>query len=90
MMSGQYLLALDLGTTTLAGRLLDADGRVLAEARLLNPQAVLGADIMRRLEQALDGSASRLQDLLRDGLRDLVGTLLQQAGLRPAAPVILG
>ncbi len=84
MMYGQCLLALDLGTTTLAGRLLDTDGRVLAEARLLNPQAVLGTDIMRRLEHALDGSGDRLQVLLRDGLRELVGLLLQQGGLQPA------
>lgn len=84
MIYGQYLLALDLGTTTLAGRLLDGDGRVLAEARLLNPQVVLGADIMRRLEGALDGSGDRLYILLREGLRDLIGSLLQQAGLRPA------
>lgn len=83
MSYGHYLLALDLGTTTLAGRLLDAAGKVRAQARLLNPQVVLGADIMRRLERALDGSGTRLQVLLRDGLCDLVGLLLHQAGLQP-------
>jgi uncharacterized 2Fe-2S/4Fe-4S cluster protein (DUF4445 family) len=75
------LLALDLGTTTLAGRLLGLDGRVLAEGRLLNPQVAMGGDIMRRLELALAGEDVRLQALLCDGLRELVGVLLHQAGL---------
>jgi uncharacterized 2Fe-2S/4Fe-4S cluster protein (DUF4445 family) len=84
MSHGRCLLALDLGTTTLAGRLLDADGRVRAQARLLNPQVVLGTDIMRRLEKALSGDGTRLQALLREGLVDLIGSLLHQAGLQAA------
>lgn len=78
------LLALDLGTTSLAGRLLDADGRVLAEERLLNPQVVLGGDIMRRLERSMAGEDVRLQVLLCDGLRELIDALLRHAGLRNA------
>lgn len=37
----ELLLALDLGTTTLAGRLLDARGQTLAEGKGANPQRVL-------------------------------------------------
>jgi uncharacterized 2Fe-2S/4Fe-4S cluster protein (DUF4445 family) len=81
MPQGGCLLALDLGTTTLAGRLLDSDGHVLAQERLLNPQSVLGADIMRRLENAMTGEDLRLQLLLLDGLREIVDSMLRQAGL---------
>jgi hypothetical protein len=63
------LLALDLGTTTLAGRLLGRDGAVLAEAKRPNPQAVLGSDIIRRLEASLRGEGKRLQTLLAKGSR---------------------
>ena len=78
-------LALDLGTTTLAGRLIDHRGTSLAEGRRLNPQAEMGADIITRLEGALRGEGPRLQRLLVDGLNDLVGELLAQADTHPQA-----
>ena len=79
------LLALDLGTTTLAGRLLSADGTVVAEGRLDNPQAALGRDVITRLEAARAGAAEKLQDLLVQGIRDLAEGLLSQAGASPTA-----
>ncbi|ALC17692.1 hypothetical protein DSOUD_2964 [Desulfuromonas soudanensis] len=81
MRQGTAFLAVDLGTTTLAGRLLGADGAVLAEARHLNPQALFGADIIRRLEAARGGEGGRLQGLLVEGIASLVAELLTQASL---------
>jgi uncharacterized 2Fe-2S/4Fe-4S cluster protein (DUF4445 family) len=77
------LLALDLGTTTLAGRLLAIDGTLLAEARLANPQRALGADILTRLQQAREGAGAELRKLLADGVRTLVAALLAQADRLP-------
>jgi len=46
-------IAVDLGTTTVVAELVDlASGRVLGVRSDLNPQAVYGADIMRRLRVA--------------------------------------
>lgn len=85
-MSGNLLLlALDLGTTTLAGRLLDAAGRTLAEAKTPNPQRVLGSDVIRRLEAALAGSGAQLQTLLAAGINDLCAELLRRAGAERSA-----
>jgi len=78
----ELLLALDLGTTTLAGRLLDAQGETLAEGKVANPQRVVGADIIRRLEAALAGEGERLQALLLEGIATLLGDLLHSAGAR--------
>ena len=78
--------ALDLGTTTLAGRLLGGDGAVLAEARTANPQRPRGADILARLQHADEGGAAELQQLLADGVRGLVAELLAGAG-RTAADI---
>ena len=74
-------LAFDLGTTTLAARLLDPGGEVLAEGRLSNPQHVLGSDVIRRLEAAQRGEGERLQSLLVEGMETLLAELLRQAGL---------
>ena len=80
-MRGEALfLALDLGTTTLAGRLLGRDGAVLAEAKRPNPQAVLGSDIIRRLEASLRGEGRRLQTLLLEGVEAVISELLATAG----------
>jgi uncharacterized 2Fe-2S/4Fe-4S cluster protein (DUF4445 family) len=78
----ELLLALDLGTTTLAGRLLDAQGQTLAEGKVGNPQRVVGADIIRRLEAALAGEGERLQTLLLEGIATLLADLLRAAGAR--------
>lgn len=80
-------LALDLGTTTLAGRLLGPNGAVLAEARQLNPQRARGADVIRRLEAALAGEGKELQRLLVEGLASLLDELLRQSG-RPRTAIV--
>ena len=73
-------LALDLGTTTLAGRLIDSKGVVLAEAKFANPQREMGSDVIRRLEASLKGEGARLQALLVSGIEDLIAELLTAAG----------
>lgn len=78
------ILTIDLGTTTLAGRVAGADGALLAEARAANPQRALGADILTRLQRAQEGAGEELQRLLVDGVRGLVRELLAQAGCSPA------
>lgn len=74
------LLALDLGTTTLVGRLLTADRTVLAEARAANPQRTLGADILTRLQRAREGGGEELRRLLIAGIGDVVADLLTTSG----------
>lgn len=81
MSEANLRLALDLGTTTLAGRLLGRDGEVLAEAKRANPQTVLGGDIIRRLEAALRGDGKRLQGLLVEGIESVIDDLLKACGV---------
>ncbi len=82
-LSETLLLALDLGTTSLAGCLIDGTGVVLAEASMANPQQSLGADILTRMQAAHEGAAGELQELLRKGLCDLLTALLHQADVPP-------
>jgi uncharacterized 2Fe-2S/4Fe-4S cluster protein (DUF4445 family) len=73
-------IALDLGTTTLAGRLLSPAGEVLASAQCGNPQRGQGADILSRLQQAHAGRGAELQALLVEGLQRLIEELLARSG----------
>ena len=75
------VLAVDLGTTSLCWRALNAQGIPLAEGRALNPQAGAGADIMSRLAVASTPEGRELlAQLVRHELQRIVDFLLQ-AGL---------
>ncbi len=68
---GPAVLAMDLGTTSIAWRLLHcADGRILSSGSDLNPQAGAGADIISRVALAMKpAGAARLAGVVRDYAR---------------------
>lgn len=74
-------VAIDLGTTTLVAQLLDrTNGRVLAVRTALNPQARHGADIMSRVNYALQpGGGAELTGLIRERLGAMILQLLKLA-----------
>jgi len=76
-------LALDLGTTTLAGALLTPQGEVVAQDVLPNPQAREGKDVMTRLQVAVAGRGEELRRLLAAGVDELTARLLKRTGMAP-------
>ena len=74
-----YGVALDIGTTTLAARLYDTAGNLLAEASALNPQQKWGADVISRIEAALGDHAHALADAIRQALNALMTELADTA-----------
>ncbi len=71
------VVAIDLGTTTIAMYRLDADtGEQLGVFVALNPQQVHGADVLSRICAAADGKSEELQRLLIETL---------EAGIRKVA-----
>ncbi len=81
-----YAIAFDLGTTTLAASLLDRDtGRRCALLGGLNPQRRFGADVVSRLEAALNeaAAATTMTALIRTELALLAERLLAEAGVAP-------
>lgn len=71
-------LAVDIGTTTLAAQLLDLEtGAILGVRTALNPQAVLGSDVMTRVEAAVlkPGAAERLALLIREAIEGMAADL---------------
>ena len=78
-----YLLAVDIGTTTVAGYLLDPSGREAAVFSLLNPQKSFGADVISRIQQALQGEQDALTRSIRTALTTLTRKLCESAGISP-------
>lgn len=70
--------AIDIGTTTLAARLYAPDGRMLAQAGMLNPQAGWGADVISRIGAARH-SGGALAAAIRGGVNTLLSRLARQA-----------
>ncbi len=79
-------LAVDLGTTKLAGYLMDLEtGETLAAAGAMNPQLAYGEDVMARITYALQepGGDQRLQEAAAKGIGELLSGLCAEAGVRP-------
>lgn len=85
-----YLLAFDIGTTTVAGYLLDGRiGRELACASMRNPQAAFGADVISRIRHALHGHMEELTAAIRKCVTDLACILCEKAGVAPEAVTLI-
>lgn len=73
---GKIGAAIDIGTTTLAAKLLSSEtGEVLATAGIANPQARYGGDVMTRIDFAVSGGAEELRAAIVNGLDTLLSDL---------------
>lgn len=78
-----YGAAVDIGTTTIAARLYDTAGHLLAQDGCANPQIAFGADVLSRVQTA--GEGSDLTAPLQSAVNTLLSALAQTAGISPAA-----
>lgn len=82
--SEMYGVALDVGTTSVAGYLVDmADGEVIASVSAANQQRIYGADVISRITHTLedDQGLAELQKLIAQTIDQIVGKLLRQSGV---------
>ena len=78
--------ALDLGTTSLAGVLVDLEtGRILAKASGGNGQIRYGADVINRIiESDKLGGRKRLQDaVIKESIIPMLASMYRSAGINP-------
>ena len=83
--TGLYGLAVDVGSTTIAGHLCDlTSGAVLATEALMNPQVTFGEDLMSRVSYAMmhDDGLAKMQQAVLAALNKLAGMAAHAAGLR--------
>ncbi|MFN8487759.1 MAG: ASKHA domain-containing protein [Caldilineaceae bacterium] len=80
-----YGIAVDVGTTTVAGHLCHLrTGEILATASRMNPQVPFGEDLMSRVSYAMmqaDGT-ERMHTTIIDGLNGMVAELCAQADIQ--------
>ncbi len=81
-----YGLAIDLGSTTIAGHLCDlVSGEVLASSGLMNPQIRFGEDLMSRVSYAMmnPGGDAEMTRAVRGAMNELVTQCAAEAGIEP-------
>jgi uncharacterized 2Fe-2S/4Fe-4S cluster protein (DUF4445 family) len=79
-----YGLAVDVGTTTVAGYLSDlTDGKLLATASMMNPQVVYGEDVMSRISYTMTHpeGLEQMNTAILDGLNGIVEEAAAIAGI---------
>jgi len=79
-------LAIDLGTTKVAGYLVDLDnGQTLAAKGMMNPQISYGEDIISRINRVAKSpdEGVQLQKLAVEAVNELCAVLCNEAGAKP-------
>ena len=89
IVSGTYALAIDLGTSTLAVRLMDLSTReTIEETSFINPQNEFGADILTRIHFAdQEGGLSKLQSVLIKKINEVIDELTKKNGIEKSSVV---
>ncbi len=82
-----YGLAVDIGTTTVAGYLCElTTGKILATEAMMNPQVAYGEDVMSRIGYASKekGGLKKLNDAIIKGLNQIIHEITRKSGIKPA------
>ncbi len=67
-------LAVDIGTTTLAGYIYDMEsGRLVDVSSMPNPQRQYGADVTNRLKSSLEGKKREISECIKSAISQLAG-----------------
>jgi len=78
-----YGIAIDIGTTTLAGYLISlSEGKVIKSTSITNPQIKFGEDVMSRVTYDIKNNESALTDSIRHGINKLVDGLLSSGEIK--------
>lgn len=78
-----YLIAFDIGTTTVVCYLLSPAGQEMSVQSMLNPQCAYGADVISRIQRALSGDMNRLTASIRSAMLSMIEGCCRSAGVRP-------
>ena len=80
-MDGKLGVAIDIGTTTLALKLYDlSTGALLGQESMENPQRRIAADVMGRIQAALEGEGETLKRQILEALSELLARACEEVG----------
>ena len=78
-----YVIAFDIGTTTVVAYLMNGHtGELLSWSSALNPQTQYGADVVSRIQLAIEEGVDVLASCIRESLAALVSEVSNKAGIK--------
>lgn len=78
----KYVLAYDIGTTTVVAYLLNGKtGALIAQSSCMNPQSQYGADVISRIQHVLDSGGAPLKTCIHTALTRLAQETAGKAGI---------
>ena len=80
-LSGGCHVAFDIGTTTIAGFLIDGSGQALCSESCENPQRAYGADVISRIQYAIKTDGTVQTHLIRQCLSRMITAMCQKCGV---------
>ncbi len=82
-LDNQWLVAFDVGTTTVVAYLLDGhSGRQMQIATMMNPQSKFGADVINRCNYVLEHGGEPLSSCIREAMNELMQELAEKQQIR--------
>lgn len=80
----RYCLAFDIGTTTVVAYLLDGTtGALIAQSSTMNPQSQFGADVISRIQYAMEEDSKALETCIQQALGKLAKEVAKKAKIQP-------
>ena len=77
-----YVLAFDIGTTTVVSYLLDGTtGALLAQGSCINPQSQFGADVISRIQWVLKEGSAPMSQCIQETIARLAKDTAKKAGI---------
>lgn len=77
---GEYKIAIDIGTTTIAFQLLNSTD-ILHTVTMINHQRQYGADVVSRIQASVDGKGKELRECIRTDLKNGIQRLCSEYGI---------
>lgn len=74
-----YGIAIDIGTTTIAARMYDVQGNIVAQSSCINSQTAWGADVISRIEADIAGNGKKLAESVRSDINKLICEMAKEA-----------
>ncbi len=85
-----YVIAIDLGTTTLAFLLVDiVSKKILHTVTMLNSQRKYGADVLSRIQASVDGEQEELRESIQKDLREGIDELLKECRIMDIDHIVI-
>lgn len=86
-----YGIAVDLGTTTVVVQLLNLEnGHVIDSVSEVNAQTRFGGDLISRIQNCLDGKQVEMQDLIRNQIGKMIGSVLKKNQVEVSKIILVG